>query len=52
MTNKFVLNHLTYCATMLDDNFGKETIYKIKLDFISIKILNLIDRTSQHGGVQ
>lgn len=34
MTKKFVLNHLTYCATMLGDNFGKETVYKIKLDFI------------------
>lgn len=52
MTNKFVLNHLPYCAKMRGDNFGKETIYKIKLDFISIKILNLLDRTSQHGGVK
>lgn len=42
-----VVNFLTHFATLLDDNFGKETIYKILLDLSFISINN----TSQHGGV-
>lgn len=33
-TCKSVGNPLTQCATLLEDNFGKETIYKIIHDFI------------------
>lgn len=29
-----VLNPLTHCPTLLDDTFRKETIHKIRLDFI------------------
>lgn len=34
MTYTFVVNPLTNCTTLLGDTLGKETIYKITLDFI------------------
>lgn len=34
MTYRFVVNPLTHCTMLLGDNFGKETIDKITLDFI------------------
>lgn len=34
MTYRFVVNPLTHCAMPLGDNFKKETIYKMTLDFI------------------
>lgn len=33
-TYDLVVNALTHCTTLLENNFGKENIYKIKLDFI------------------
>lgn len=40
------LSPSTHCATLLDNNFGKGTTYKIILDFII-----LINNTPQHVGV-
>lgn len=34
MTNRFVVNALTHCTALLGNNFEKESIYKIVLDFI------------------
>lgn len=34
ITNRFVVNALTHCAALLGNNFEKESIYKIVLDFI------------------
>lgn len=34
MTYRAVVNPLTLCATLLDVNFGKDSIYKIILGFI------------------
>lgn len=46
MTYKFVENHLTHCATLLDDNFWKETFIELYLILLFI----LINSTS-HGSV-
>lgn len=35
MTYMFIEKPLTHCATLIGDNFGKETINKITLDFIA-----------------
>lgn len=34
MTYRFVGNLLTHCATLLDNNLGKEKDYEIIIDFI------------------
>lgn len=34
MTYRFAVNARNNCAMLLDNNFGKETIHKIILDFI------------------
>lgn len=44
---RFVVNPLTYCATLWGDHTGRETIYKITLILLFISI----NSTSQHEGV-
>lgn len=34
MTNRFIVNTLTHCTTLLRNSFVKEKIYKIIFDFI------------------
>lgn len=34
MMYRVEVNPLTHCSMLLSDNYGKETIYKIKHDFI------------------
>lgn len=34
MTKRSVLNSLTYCATLLEDKFGKDSFYDILVDFV------------------
>lgn len=31
MTNRYIVNPLTHCTELLDDNYRKETIYKLYL---------------------
>lgn len=44
MTSRFVVSILTYCDTLLSDNFEKENVYKITLNFI-------VHFDKQYGGV-
>lgn len=46
MAYRFVVNALTHCVTLFGNNFGKENIYKIILDY-TISIGN----TQKYGGV-
>lgn len=46
MTNRYIVNPLTHCTELLDDNYRKETIYKLYLILFISK-----NCTSQHGGV-
>lgn len=46
MTYGFVVKPLTHRATLLGDDFGNKTIYKITLDFIGFFSINSM---SQHG---
>lgn len=47
MTNRSEVDPLTYCATLLDDTFGNDSVFEIICDFDVVSIIN----TSQHGGV-
>lgn len=46
ITNRFVVNALTHCATVLSNYFGKDKVYKTILDFVFISI-----RSTSHYGV-
>lgn len=48
MTNKYVVNPLTHCTTLLENKSGKETIYK---NYTLFYCLISINNASQHGGV-
>lgn len=39
MTNKFVVNALTHCTTLLSNNWGKENVYEFMLDYLQILYL-------------
>lgn len=45
VTNRFIVNSSTHCATQLGDNYWKETFYKTTLDFI---VNNMEDRGVQY----